>query len=73
MKRRNSNGGDTRRCPRCETRTHHSELLGPLKSDPKHPEDRRFDFRHVTYRCAICGHQERCEQLPNLLVEFFHT
>jgi hypothetical protein len=27
----------------------------------------------VTYRCAICGHKERCEQIPNLLVEFFHT
>ncbi len=65
--------GTTRRCPRCETRTQHTQCRGPVRSDPKHPEDRRFDFRKVVFRCAICGHQERCEQLPNLLVGFFHT
>ena len=73
MKRKNNRAGDTQRCPTCGRRTHHTVIAGPLQQDPKYPEDRRLDFRQVTYRCRECGRKERRQQLPSLLVDVFHT
>ena len=74
MKRKTiSRDSDTLRCPMCGRRTRHSVLSGPLQNDPKHPEDRRLDFREVTYRCKECGRKEHRQQLPSLLVDVFHT
>lgn len=64
---------DTQRCPDCASRTRHTVIGGPLQHDPKYPEDRRFDFRTVTYRCDQCGRREQRQQIPNLLVDVFHV
>jgi len=73
MHRKLHRRSDTQRCPNCSCRTRHSVIGGPLQPDPKYPDDRRFDFRQVTYRCDRCGRREQRQQLPNLLVDVFHT
>jgi DNA-directed RNA polymerase subunit RPC12/RpoP len=73
MKRKTTRSSDTLRCPACGRRTRHAVRSGQLQHDPKHPEDRRLDFRRVTYRCQECGRTEHRQQLPNLLVDIFHT
>ncbi len=73
MKRKTNRASDTQRCPECGRRTRHAVLIGRLQHDPKHAEDRRLDFRQMTYRCKECGRTEHRQQLPNLLVDVFHT
>ena len=63
---------ETARCRTCRRRTPHDVSIGPLQLDPKHPGDRKYAFQPMTYRCTVCGREQRTRRLPNLLASLFH-
>jgi len=56
---------------KCKCYRYKTIYRGPLRPDPKHPNDRRYDERTVRTQCVVCGKIKTSIECPNLLIDIF--